>query len=56
MSKDIFGDGILLDFEDIKINCPIDYDAYLKNIYGDYMKLPEEKDRIPHFEELQSKE
>ena len=55
VSKDMFGEGVFLDFEDIKINCPIDYDAYLKNIYGDYMKLPEKKDRIPHFEELQGK-
>ena len=24
-----------------------DYDTYLKGLYGNYMKLPPEKDRVP---------
>ena len=30
------------------LNCPTDYDAYLKNVYGDYMKLPPESERGGH--------
>ena len=25
-------------------------DKYLENIYGDFMKLPKEEDRVGHFE------
>lgn len=35
-------------FEGKYYNCPNNYDSYLKVLYGDYMKLPEEKDRIGH--------
>lgn len=40
-------DTISVPFEDIIIKIPKGYDAYMKAIYGDYMKLPPEKDRIP---------
>ena len=56
VSKKIFGNSKLLKFEDIEIRSPEDYDGYLKHIYGDYMKLPKEEDRIAHFEEMKSKE
>ena len=56
VSKKIFGNSKLLKFEDIEIRSPEDYDGYLKHIYGDYMKLPKEEDRIAHFEEIKSKE
>lgn len=56
VSKKIFGNSKLLKFEDIEIRSPEDYDGYLKHIYGDYMKLPDVKDRIAHFEEMKSKE
>lgn len=35
-------------FEDIKINVFADYDYYLTNDYGDYMKRPEESERESH--------
>ncbi|MEG2053193.1 MAG: LicD family protein [Bacilli bacterium] len=38
-----------VDFEDIKINVPNDYDYYLKKIYGDYMQLPPVKERKNHY-------
>ena len=34
-----------LDFENTSFSCPIKYDAFLKSIYGDYMKLPPVKER-----------
>lgn len=36
-------------FENININIPNNYDAILTNLYGkNYMKIPDEKDRIQH--------
>ena len=35
-------------FEDMKINVFADYDFYLTNDYGDYMKRPEETEREAH--------
>ena len=34
-------------FEDTAIPMPIDYDAFLRGTYGDYMKLPPEDKRVP---------
>lgn len=34
-------------FEDLTVMIFKNYDAMLKNIYGDYMKLPPKKDRVP---------
>lgn len=39
-------------FEDIQIEIPEDYDTFLKCIYGDYMKLPEDKSAIQHYSEI----
>lgn len=35
-------------FEGYKFKCPANVDAYLKEYYGDYMKLPLSEDRIVH--------
>lgn len=35
-------------FEGIEVNLPIGYDNFLKQIYGDYMKLPPESKRVAH--------
>lgn len=35
-------------FEGIEVNLPIEYDKYLRQIYGDYMVLPPESKRIAH--------
>ena len=37
-------------FEDASFNAPSKYQVYLKEEYGDYMKLPKEEDRIGHGE------
>lgn len=46
IDKDIFGKGVLVDYDDLKVRVPEKYDAYLRHFYGDYMQLPPEKDRI----------
>lgn len=46
--KHIFDYTILVDFEDRKFMIFEDYDEYLKNGYGDYMKLPPVEKRIAH--------
>ncbi|MGT2865941.1 LicD family protein [Streptococcus fryi] len=50
VEKKIIGEPKILPFEEIYISVPSDSDAYLKNIYGDYMILPEEENRVGHFE------
>lgn len=45
-------DTIEVPFEDMSINIPKDYDAYLNNLYGNYMKYPpmeEQKSQHNHF-------
>lgn len=36
------------DFEGLQVLGFANYDIYLKNLYGDYMKLPPEDQRVPH--------
>ena len=36
-------------FEGVEVNIPNDADAYLKNLYGDYMKIPPVEKRERHF-------
>ena len=43
-----FEETVNLKFEDMEIKCPKDYDYILKTIYGDYMSLPKEEDRVSH--------
>ena len=38
----------LVDFEGLKVNTFECYDKYLKNLYGDYMKLPPVEKRVAH--------
>lgn len=46
--RDCFDEMIEVEFEGRKFPIFKEYDRYLKPGYGDYMKLPPEKDRIPH--------
>lgn len=41
-----FAENIDVDFEDMKLMLFSGYESYLKNIYGDYMKLPPEEKRV----------
>lgn len=42
------GDGTKMKFENIMLNIPSNYDAYLKCMYCDYMKLPPKEDQVSH--------
>lgn len=44
----IYADGRMYEFEGEQFNGPYDFDFYLKQIYGDYMKLPPENQRNWH--------
>lgn len=46
--KRLFDDKTEVLFENKKYSSPRDYDKYLTSVYGDYMKLPKEEDRINH--------
>lgn len=48
--KSWFGNPILVEFEHLKMYIPQEYDLYLKNLYGDYMRLPPEEKRVSHHE------
>lgn len=46
--KKWFSSFVEIPFEDTSIRCPIGYDEYLKKQFGDYMRMPPEKERIGH--------
>ena len=50
--KDIFENPIKMKFEDIEVNVPSDCNNYLKIIFGNYMELPPENERIVHNMEI----
>ena len=46
--KKVFETYIDLDFEDMKMMCIKEYDTFLKKIFGDYMVIPPENERVSH--------
>lgn len=46
--REIFEEHIVVPFEEITLPIPKKYDEYLSKRYGDYMKLPDESQRIGH--------
>lgn len=50
--KEYFFDLIKLNFEGKQFYAPRNYDAVLKQLYGDYMKLPPENERVWHSKEI----
>ena len=48
MNNDYFENRVLMEFEGREYYGPKDYDKYLTNMYGDYMKLPPEDQRKTH--------
>lgn len=53
VNKHIFGIPVLYQFESTKFYGVNDYDAYLKHIYSDYMKLPPKEKRHIHHENIE---
>lgn len=49
MPKSVYYPPIKAEFEGMQINLPHDPDAYLKNQYGDYMKIPPVEEREKHY-------
>lgn len=48
LEKSWFAEGTMLEFENELFRAPVHYDAYLRTVYGDYMKLPPEEQRVGH--------
>ena len=46
--KGWFDNTTEVEFEGYRFKAPSDYDAVLKRLYGDYMQLPPENERITH--------
>ena len=46
--EEVYGEGAFYDFEGYKLYGPENYDAYLTQIYGDYMRLPPDQERNKH--------
>ena len=47
-SKEVFEKPVYKKFRDQEFPVPAGYEEYLTKMYGDYMQLPKEKDRIYH--------
>lgn len=45
--KSLYKEAVYMDFEGYKMPIPVGYDEYLRDQYGDYMKLPPEDKRKP---------
>ena len=46
--KDWFSENVYLEFEDTQIRCPKGYDAFMTQMFGNYMELPPENERYTH--------
>lgn len=46
--KEWFDEYIMVSYEKYQFRIPREYDKILSHVYGDYMKLPPEKDRVGH--------
>ncbi len=48
VDKSVFDSDIYKEFEGRNYRVPIGYDTWLRSIYGNYMQLPPEEDRVSH--------
>lgn len=51
MTASYYDNYTYLKFEGREYRVPVEYDTRLKQLYGDYMKLPPVEKRIPHVTE-----
>jgi lipopolysaccharide cholinephosphotransferase len=52
VDKNWYGTNVRYDFEHLKLCGFKDYDKYLTQMYGDYMQLPPEEQRIAHVDNI----
>ena len=53
MPAEWYGKGKCIEFEGIQVKAPKEYEKWLTQVYGDYLKLPPVEKRITHhFTEL----
>ncbi len=50
--RSMYTDTVMVPFEDGMYPAPTAYDRYLRTFYGDYMKLPDPRDRVGHQHEI----
>lgn len=43
-----YGEGSVLEFEGLSVRAPKEYEKWLTQVYGEYMKLPPEEKRVGH--------
>ncbi|MBE5749750.1 MAG: LicD family protein [Clostridiales bacterium] len=46
--KEWFGDGVVMEFEGVKVKAPKEYDYLLTQMYGDYMIPPRKEKQVAH--------
>ena len=50
--SEIYTETEMYQFEDVQLPGPKNYDFYLKQLYGDYMKPPADNDKNKHCTEV----